>query len=98
MYIFLICKCKENQLLSAKEKKGGGGQLERRPSLAAFSEGHVVHDKRRIKTALDAVRKEDTYTALSVSSRLVSSIAFILHLPCSTKTQSSTLLMCMIKP
>lgn len=24
MYIFLICKCKENQLLSAKEKKGGG--------------------------------------------------------------------------
>lgn len=23
MYIFLICKCKENQLLSAKEKKGG---------------------------------------------------------------------------
>lgn len=51
MYIFLICKCKENQLLSAKEKKRGGGQLERRPSIAAFSEGHVVHDKRRIKNS-----------------------------------------------
>lgn len=51
MYIFLICKCKENQLLSAKEKKRGGGQLERRPSIAAFSEGHVVHDKRRTKNS-----------------------------------------------